>query len=360
MHIYYLYNLLLFLLYPFLRWRLTLFIMLTYPFFLLYLPETGFDFAIYQLAYESIYFDSHAPLFFRSSASITAEPGWFLYTGIIHTFISDFRYFLVFNFIICMVIFLKTMKVLGIERNRSALMIALLVPICLITIMFWSPRSALPFMITILAISYLHSGLLILPIILSLTAITIHSQYAVILMLSIAFYVSRTKRTTNGGKFILLLLSLIFIAILYFFRMQIVNFISFLPSSGIIAGKLHYLQDSNGAFRVSGILSILVFPLYVFSRRTSLAKRHYFDTVILFSVFSMAINLIFLGNAHIAGRLARASDYYLFSYILADATLYIHRPFGAWVLIPIFTLLPFLFPDLYNVGEIYEALAGNH
>ena len=132
--------------------------------------------------------------------------------------------------------------------------------------------------------------------------------------------------------------------------------ISFLPTSAIISSKLHYLDSANSGFRMSGLLSIVIYPLFMIFFRKNPEFRKLETVLVVLTAFSLLINIVFISNAHIAGRLSRVSDYFLFSYVLATTAFLVSPRIGSLVLIPLFIGLPFLFPDLYDFKEVLESL----
>ncbi|MEW4468820.1 EpsG family protein [Parasphingorhabdus sp. JC815] len=356
MHIYYLYNLLLFGLFPVLGRRIIFLIALTFPFFLLFLPDTGADFIYYQNAYETVYFDTSAPLFFRSGSELTAEAGWFTYTGLLHYLLPNYRWFLVVNFLLCLALIVKSLTVLKIDKDKIGLMVAVMVPISFVTIMFWSPRSALPLALCFLGIAYLEKRREILGIFLFFIALMIHSQYAVIIFIFSLFYFLKRYILVRYKISTILAISGLFLIIAYLNAEYVVSILDFIPTAAILTSKLHYLESSETAFRTSGLLSIFVYPLFMWFCRKNPDFQKIGTVLIMLTVFSMLINIAFINNAHIAGRIARASDYFLFSYVLATTAFLLSPRIGSLVLIPMFIVLPFLFPDLYNFTEIMGSL----
>ena len=84
--------------------------------------------------------------------------------------------------------------------------------------------------------------------------------------------------------------------------------------------------------------------------------KKYGDISLIFVIFSFAINVIFFTNSHIAGRIARTSDYFMFAFALSTFSLFLNRDFGSLFLVPIMAVLPFLFGDLYKYDEIVKFL----
>lgn len=358
MDILYLYNLLLLMLFPFFRKHLVYIIAATFPLFLLFLPDTGYDFRFYEEAYNTVYFDANAPLFFRSRSYLTAEPGWFAYMGIIKPFIPDFRYFLVFNFLLCLFLIKRSLTIMGVRPDLMNLMIALMVPVQFITIMFWSPRSALPLALCFYSFALLQKNRLLLPLLLLLIAGNIHSQYLVVIAAMLSYQILDNYVFAKYSKKISIAVSLGLLFVAFISVQTIVAYLSFLPSAAILNSKLSYLSADNTGFRITGILSIFIYPMFLYVNRKNTELKGYFDLLLFFTVFSFLMNVAFIENAHIAGRLSRVTDYFLFPFVLGYAALLVNRGIGAFFLIPLFVVFPFMFPGLYDFREIMTSLFG--
>jgi Gpi18-like mannosyltransferase len=226
MAIFYFYFIALTFFHPILKSKTTWIVAVTFPFFLLTLPDTGADFSVYESAYENTYFNLESVMFFRSSSILTAEPGWFTYTGLVGYLISDFRYFLVFNFLLCLGLLVHAGRLLKINPDAFGLMVILFLPVCFIVIMFWSPRSSLPFALVVLGMAYLQNNKKIIGLFLFAVALTIHSQYAAIVIAASIFFLfrhtawlanSRALILTGAGTF---LVGIIVFNLLLFYPQQ--------------------------------------------------------------------------------------------------------------------------------------------
>ena len=155
----------------------------------------------------------------------------------------------------------------------------------------------------------------------------------------------------------------IFLYFIGFFETIIASLFSFLPSASIAVAKLHYIsgEDSaSGSFRMTSILSILIYPIILlFILKKIDLQKSVINKSIIFGItgivfFGTAVNLAFLNDAHVAGRLARFSDYFCMGFLI-PYTLYINSQYFLikFIALLMCILAPFLFSTLYiNAFEI--------
>jgi EpsG family len=334
-------------------------IIATFPYFLLALPETGADFSFYKEAYETVYYDVGSPLFFRSGSVLTAEAGWFLYTGLASYVVPQFRDFLVLNFFICTSIFLLACRILKISPKQFSLMMLLLLPVNMMVLMFWSPRSALPFSLIILAAACLQTGRNLSAIVLMVCAVSVHSQYAIVaVFLAVYFLLRKIPWIKDNLIFIGMALVSTF-AMLFAFRNQIIPLLTFLPNFEIVSAKAKALDVESGVgsgFRFTSILSIIVFPAIIYSQKVKLQNTTYFELLVVFASTSLFMNVFFIDNPHFASRLSRASDYFIYSFLFSYLFVYSPSAVSVATVCSLVVILPFLFGDLYRVDEIFAWL----
>jgi EpsG family len=356
MAIFYFYFIVLTIFHPILKSKTTWIVAVTFPFFLLTLPDTGADFSVYESAYENTFFNSDSALFFRASSILTAEPGWFTYTGLVGYIISDFRYFLVFNFLLCLGILVQAGRLLKIDPDAFGLMVILYLPVCFIVIMFWSPRSSLPFALVVLGMAYLQNNKKIVGLVLFAVALTIHSQYAAIVIAASLYFLFRHTPWFANSKFLILSGAGATLVAIVVFRQSFIQLVAFLPTAQFAQAKLGYLDQSKSIFRPTALLSVVVYPMFLLLRFKHLKRRPEFDFILVMVFMSSMLNIAFYDNGHVAGRLSRASDYFLFAYVFCHAALLFSKQLGALLLIPIVVVLPFAFGDLYQVREVFSYL----
>lgn len=324
-------------------------ILFTYPLFLLFLPDTGADFSLYEMAYDSLSFDINATFFYSGGNEITAEFGWKLYNAFIKKITgASFRGFLIYNFLICIVILLAMFKKFNISNKKIYLMIVFMLPTVFPVVFFWSPRSAISLCFALYGIVELWNGRKIRAAIVMLLCISVHSQYIVICFFAMFFiFIYKVNFISEKFKPLFSVIPLLFVALLINFRNELAGLISFIPNANIIVGKLHYFDDAEAGFRLSSILSILLFPLIYFSISDRLGRHK--DLIFMFVLFGCAINLMFINIPHISGRLSRASDYFLIAfltgYFLTSKLKVYNRLFaGSFIML----VGPFLYPSLYG------------
>lgn len=355
MGIHYLYNLSLLFFFALSRKYFKLIVLITYPLFLIYLPDTGYDFSHYERAYETIFYSPDAKLFFRSRSILTAEPGWFLYNGIISFLTQDFRGFLVVNFILCVYVLLKTLDLLEIKKDDQSLMLLLMVPVIFPTLFFWSPRSSISFVLALFSLANAIRGRFIVSLISAIASGLIHSQYLPALgLVNLCLAFSKLEIFERNRIIVIFLVFLGMLVMLLnvgFF----LSLLSFMPSAETIQQKSAYLSSRQESFRATSILSIVVFPILIFIFREKIKREGLFTFIIVLSAFSFVVNVAFFKNAHVAGRLSRVSDYFLFSYLIAISFYYVKK-IKYFMLFSVLVVYPFAFPDLYPFDIIYELI----
>ncbi|WP_411338705.1 EpsG family protein [Sphingopyxis sp. J-6] len=355
---YYFYNLVMYVVSRFGLKSFFVLFLLSYPFFLYLLPETGYDFAHYQLAYESVFFEPNAPLFFRSGSPLTAEPGWFLYTGLVSFITSDFRTFLAINFGLTMVLTIIAFRKFGLKDEYTSQIIALMIPVQFLIIYFWSPRSSLPLGFTFLFLAYLRKGNFILAVLFAVAATMIHSQYGLFIIFCGLYYGVMLLIEKNRNSLTRVSLPVIagISVVTITMALMITSFISyldFIPSYELINSKTRYLSVESEGFRATSILSLVFFPALLAIRWKDLSTRKEFDVVVIFVIFSFVVNAVFFYNTHLAGRLGRVSDYFLFGYFIVEFSRMIAGRNNALVVLFILLIFPFLFADLYPLSDFF-------
>lgn len=333
---------------------------------LILLPTTGNDYEAYKADYDSAYFTNVFP-FFKTSAALTAEPFYKFYTALVSVMTGlPFQGFLALNFVICYyILFSKTNKYF--KTYPSLLFIAMGLVSIVPTIFYFSPRSSISFIMAFLSfLSFVENktkkGLLF-----AFLTIGFHSQFIPTLL--ILFITSFIYKYLKRKRDYYLLFIAIFILLLSLLKLPLVIFnlferiIGYLPSASLIKGKLHYFLEGDGSIRITSLLSIIVYPVtyficlkrnafgYVMKDRVSQDFQNKFIYLMGVLVFlGFVINILMFGNAHVAGRLSRFSDYFLMIVLLPSFVLLFNCREIVVLLVYLLLFLssPILYPTLYN------------
>lgn len=339
-------------------------------YFLLTLPSTGMDYGAYKQAFDNSYISADYP-WFKTRSRLTAEPFYLWYSsffGVVLPF--GFPSFLAINFLIC----LGITKLLFNKFNPETILYFWLffLPVILPTIFYFSPRSSLSFILVlwgfigIIKKQYWWAALFLFG------ASMTHSQYLLSIFLIVGTYLCfyRVKFNYLVYKNIIIAISIILFLLLRFMDkigLIIANLLSFLPSVNIITAKMNYFESEDGGsngFRLTAILSIIIYPILSYNlvkiisktkenfifQSSEMRKSEITFVYLLFAlmIYGAVINLAFIDEPHIAGRLSRFSDYVGMGIILP---LYLRLVFTEattdWVLIILCLLAPILFASLY-------------
>jgi len=350
---------------------LILMAILTVSIIIYLLPSTGADYEHYKYDYETAYSKTDFPYFFTNSI-LTAEPFYKFYSAFISVTTGlSFSGYLSLNFIITyftMYIILQKFFL-----SRYIVVFLFIGLILIVPVLFYaSPRSSVPFMFSTLAFLLYAEGKYFKAIFVSFLAISFHSQFIPILTIlgiSYMFYTyffSKKKIPTYIYYIMILVLAtILFVLSKYLTDILsfLIGFISFLPSGALIEGKIHYLDSSKSGFRITSLLSIIVFPIILFYIiklnsfnkvfKPTLSPKYKERFIFLFSVlvvFSFIVNIIFINNAHVAGRISRLSDY-LFMMIGIGTFLASFKNsnlVSMVVLIVILSIAPIIYSTMYN------------
>lgn len=197
-----------------------------------------------------------------------------------------------------------------------------------LTIIYHSPRSALPFAISFLAIT-LSEARPILAILASLIPPFFHLQYA-ISSLVLFIYTSKHFFVSVGlshrfklGKLTSASLIFLALALMAIFVRYLPFVLSFLSNDlGSRASvKLNYLSGEFSTYRLTSSLTLITacLPLVFSTNSAGLMPgiRRYLEIFQRFPVLrylalsSAGFQILFFNSPHVAGRLARTSDYIL-------------------------------------------------
>ena len=302
-------------------------------FFLWYLPSINFfgpDYPGYLNCYENAYTISNFPWYV--SASVLVSEGFYVWLNASFAIITGFKFpfFLVANFLASFLLSLYILK--DFKKDFKYLFWLMILPVIFPTIFYYLIRSSLSFFFTLVAFMVLvnfpkkRAGLF--AIFSMFIAINIHSQYMLISILFIfMFYFLKLddESAFNNNLKKVYIVSII----LYLFLFLINNFIdvltslfSYLPSAEVAIVKLGYFENSREGFRLTGLLSILAYPYMAYkvlytvheTQYTLLLNDKVKEKKMMFLIFTIilfgaVINLAFINNPHVAGRLSRFSDY---------------------------------------------------
>lgn len=338
-------------------------------YFLLVLPTTGQDYDVYKQAYDQAYFSAQYPWFF-SRTVLTSEPFYLWYNSFWGVILPlEFPGYLAINFLVCVLISKAVFRKL--RPDNFAYYWMMFLPVIIPTIFYFSPRSSISFIFIFAGMmSLVHKRYWLAIFLLFLGCIT-HSQFLLIAFLigitCVMFF--RVNNDTNKYLRIIMISSMVLFVLLNFMNQissTIVSFLSFLPSVGIIASKMHYFESEGGSenFRITAILSIFIYPLLSYkllklitSKDENLIflssvtkKSEILFTYLLFAliVYGGVINISFISDPHVAGRLSRFSDYVGMGFVFP---LFITLMYGEqalkWIVLFFCLLAPILFATLY-------------
>lgn len=334
------------------------------PVFLIFLPTTGLDYDFYKESYDNAVFIPYPP-YFESISSLTAEPLYVWYTSVISVLTKlGFPFFLAVNYLICSLIISYALSKSGHARDIKYYLFLFFLPIIIPTIYYFSPRSSISFCLVFLGFFTLFfNKKILLGLLFLFLGFSFHTQYLLIsLYLILLYFLSMksnlyTKQRIISLNAILAFILFIFLFFISFFEKIIGTIFSFLPSASVAISKLHYVSGedySSGGFRLTSILSILIYPIVLLLFVKSIDfKNTVIDKSILFGLvgivfFGSVVNLVFIGEPHVAGRLSRFSDYLCMGFLI-PYTLYLNRQFLLIKLVALAMciLTPFLFKSLY-------------
>ena len=338
------------------------FILIAVGVHLYFLPTTKLDYDFYEADYQMAFFNGEWP-FFHTPGHVTAEPFYRFYSSVIRVLTSSsFQFYLSLNFLIS--IFLMKRSLFFITKNKY-LFLLMALPVIIPTVFYYSPRSSISFVFVFLGLISLIYNRKLASLFFFLLGISTHSQYipAVAYVLTVALIF---KYYESNRVFILIIYNCLILLLLT----QLASFIpffsaalSFLPSAGVATSKLHYFSTSeSGGFRVTSILSILVFPLmaYVVTKKYEQISEYYsienkkiFEKIVFFvfslTLLSMVVNISFINIPHLAGRLSRFSDYISFIFLIPFFfSVYIKETQIPIICVFFIILAPFLFPAIYS------------
>lgn len=335
--------------------------------FLFILPSTGYDYDYYKQAFDNAYLISSYP-WFSTDSIITAEPFYIWYTAVVSVLTPlPFQGFLVLNFVFCGLLSFFSFRKLRVV-SLDLFWVSFL-PVVFPTLFYFSPRSSISFFLVLLGFMLLVRRKLLLALPFFFLGISIHSQYILItvfMVVAYLFYDYSYKFDDSIRK--KLGLALIFMAGLSLLGVQqlmgvLSSVLGVLPSAEVAVSKLHYLESTRSGYRLTAILSIIIYPamMYLIVIRK---KKCFFSFIenkkwdetfvhmlVLVVIFGAMINLVFIGESHLAGRLSRFSDYIGMGVILPSfLVIYLGRLAAVFILWALVWLAPLMYSTVYGVG----------
>ncbi|GAL76281.1 hypothetical protein JCM19275_687 [Nonlabens ulvanivorans] len=333
--------------------------------FLSILPDTGFDYSRYEATFEGGYLIDSFP-FFKTHSTIDAEPLYLWYNAFMSFVLNkNFQLFLSFNFLVC--VFISKIAFKEVSITNFYLFWIFLLPVIIPTIFYYSPRSSISFFLILFAFMKFIRGNYVLAILAILAGISIHSQFLLIsaLLIFTYFFLNfKSKFQLDSSKRYIIIIAASLTVLLIFinyFSSVLVSLLSFLPSADLATAKLHYFETAREGFRVTSILSIIVYPLLAYKlvlnikeQKLLMFKTEYLDRVFIIMLFAVicygaSINIAYFNNPHLAGRLSRFSDYIGMGILLPLSLI---RIYNKKLLNPVLVLLVILSPIIF--GTLYH------
>jgi hypothetical protein len=333
-------------------------------FFLLTFPDNGLDYSKYEATFYTGAIIDDFP-FFQSERLIDSEPFYLWYSAFMSVLLfKQFPLFLCVNFLLSVGLSFIAFKIL--PRRYFHLFWLFLLPVIIPTLFYFSPRSSISFILVVFGFMSLVKRKLIPCLIAILIAILFHSQFILVSVLMIGTYILISYRMDfhiKRSKRIIIIISIV-ISVLLFFVSNFIGLISsvllFLPSADIAIAKLSYFENAREGYRLTSILSVIIYPLISFFILRNFENGHIKITnnivldktllIMLFAVicYGAAINIAFFGAPHLAGRLSRVPDYMGIGLVLPIYFLSLKNKFYLFAALLIFVIsAPLAFPTLY-------------
>lgn len=333
------------------------------------LVSTGLDYDFYQLDYETGYFLGGWP-FFYTQGNLTAEPFYKIYSGFIRAVTgAGFNSYLVINFLLCTALsyYFSPFKS-GRSKEVYYLFWLFMLPVITPTIFYFSPRSSISFFLVLSGFYMLIKMKRLLALFFFLSGISAHSQFVpiVVFLLLISFSLDNSGQVNNRNSYLYLLLYCVLLVLFLFLVPYIISslsvVLSFLPSAEVAVNKLHYFNSAKSGFRITSILSLLVFPILMIwlmrnQKKLSIKYQISLDKMerLVFYLavcvaFGFSVNLVYFNVPHLSGRLGRFSDYLSMGLLLPMALLCQFSPRLVVIVGFLFVIVaPFVYPTIYSV-----------
>lgn len=306
--------------------------------------------------------------FYKTVTVASVEELYVTFNGFVKFNISyDFVDFMLVQAAICLLLFYVTIHKM--IDHHKAVSFVMLLPVIYPTVNYFLLRSALPFFLGLLALVYLAKRQWFPAVLLLGIGFNIHNQYILqfFLVVMAFFYIKKgiDNHKTKTVNRVLLSSAIVLSVILAFanvFEPILAELLSFLPNARLTSTKLNYLDIKEQSFRITAFLSIGVFPYFTYKilkLKLNNPSMHLFfeekdkDLLFVYLLFALsltgaAINLGFIDNSHVAGRLSRFSDYICTLFII-HTYLRLHFSEYLYRLIIFFIILisPLIYPAVY-------------
>jgi len=332
-----------------------------------FLPGTAPDYQGYKLDYESGKMIDSFP-YFRTLSIIDAEPYYKIYSAFIKVVTGlSFNGYLALNFILW-----YSLLYIGLKSIFKPYAVTIFMMLGLISIVpaifYFLLRSSTPYILAVLVFVLYVKKRPIMAMVVSFIAMGFHSQYIpaiFVLGLSYFWYEFFIKNKQSTGK-ILIYTGVMSMLLLIAFKwaVPILSMLTFLPTdTAFLAGKSRALTSATEGFRLTSILSIVVFPwmfFYLVKKRKFLevfqkgeSRETYNRFIFLLGsavLLAFVLNLVFINAPLIAGRLSRFSDY---TFLMIGMGTFLITIKHSDKLLPLLFLLlmclaPFIYPAVYD------------
>lgn len=339
-------------------------------YFIVVFVDDGFippDYENYLQVFENAFRVEGWP-YYKTITVASVEELYVTFNGFVKFNIADdFVTFMMVNAALCLLLYyLLVRKMLVHHRAVSFVM---LLPVIYPTINYFLLRSSLPFFLGLLGLAYLANKKWWPAVVLFVIGFNIHNQYILSFFLTVVafFYLKRgiAREDFKTVNRVLLISAVILAVLLGFanvFQDLIAQVFSVLPNSNLTSTKINYLETERQSYRYTAVLSIGVFPYFcykILKHKLNYREWRVFyqdnnkDLMFVYLLFALslagaAINIGFIDNSHVAGRLSRFSDYVLTLFIL-HTYFKLYTPRGTYKLIILFIVLisPLIYPAVY-------------
>lgn len=299
--------------------------LLIFSLFLLNASPTGEDYVYYKAGYEAVSFKDEFP--FVATEELDSEPMFLAYFLLGKLLTGEFNVFLVLNFLTWMTLIRMTLLRNGVQNDYMRLILLCAIPVVIPVVVYWSPRSGLSLPLILLSYYLLQRKRLLYGALVGLVAALVHSQYIPFVgVLLVTFFA-----VNFFGGSVLRWASIVCVGVLSLLRfgVSVITMLPFMGEGSIFSfaiAKLHYFEDygQSPGIRVSGLIIMLIDLVYLFYIRSRFKSNNarsdaaglgsnagveaLLDVAV---VFSLTANLLFIQDAHVAGRVARFADYFI-------------------------------------------------